>query len=698
MTEDLSYYHPSLQAPITTIKGVHSKLSKQLQRMSISTVMDFVQCLPRSYDDRRQLPKIAALKYDVVQTCVGKLTRISEDRMVSKKHLLKAILRDSTGEVELIWFNQPFLKKVLKPNQKVLVKGYVSHNGFSHQTQLTVTETEILKTFQSEKNAIGLILPVYPLVSGLYQSQMRTIARQVYTKLTYLKDHLTATLCSRFELMSLINAYQIMHFPESEALFYQAKKRLVVDELFFLTLPYLMKRQLSEATMSARPFLPSSERATRYISSLPYTLTNAQKRVLEDVFSDLSRTKSMNRLVQGDVGAGKTDVAIISMLRAIDSGCSAVFLAPTEILAEQHFIKCREQLRSLDVEVLLLKGKMRKAEKQSVLDRLKEETPKIVVGTHAIIQDTVQISSLGLIVVDEQHRFGVFQRLRLQKKGQSPHALYMTATPIPRTLSLSLYGDLDKSIIDELPSGRLPPKTYVVPAKKREDVYSFCLLELQKGRQVFIVYPLVEDSEKIDLEAAVSGYESLQKGVFNQYSLGLIHGKMPPKEKQSIMKAFKDGAHQLLVATTVIEVGIDVPNASVMVIMHAERYGLSQLHQLRGRIGRGQGSSTCFLLASPKSPESRKRLKAMMDTSDGFQLAELDLQIRGAGDMLGTRQSGADSLSLASLTDNESELILAKSMAESILSEDPLLTQCDYKGIRDKLMSQYRWCFEGQLN
>jgi len=425
---------------------------------------------------------------------------------------------------------------------------------------------------------------------------------------------------------------------------------------------------------------------SRYYQLLPYTLTNAQARVIEEIMADLKKPVAMNRLIQGDVGSGKTDVAIVTLLAAIEAGKNGVLMAPTEILATQHYLKIKELLDSLGIPCTLLKGKMKKQEKQAALDIIEATDPCIIIGTHSLIEHYVALSNCGVIIIDEQHRFGVMQRIKLQDKAHNPHCLFMTATPIPRSYMLTCFGDLDKSIIDELPPGRIRPKTSLVSEEFLPQVYQQCAKRLQLGEQLYIVYPLVEESEKVDLKSAVEGFESI-KIIFKDYTVALIHGRMKPEEKKSIMHDFKENKAQILVSTTVIEVGVDIPNATIMMIQDADRFGLSQLHQLRGRIGRGGKPSFCFLVSKSNSEQAKKRFKAITDTSDGFKIAEYDLEIRGPGDILGTRQAGIPQFQLADLLRDEQVLLLARKVAKHVLATDPKLESSMYQSLKRQLNS-----------
>ena len=666
------------------MKGVGPAVGKLLNHCGIETVEDFLFYFPRIYDDRRNLPPISHLEPNAVQTCVGTINYLSESQTKGHVAMIKCLISDATGSLVAIWFNQPFMKKVLKIGQKILVKGKVEHNAYTNEVQMGVTETEV-------HLHIGEIVPCYPLIEGLHQYKMRQIAR------TVLDDYLQGLTdpCPNPKLMNLKDAVKNLHFPKDSESYTHARHRVVFDEFFYFQLALARKQTHYQKKLGFK-LKTDGEKVSAYLKNLPYTLTQAQMRVIQEIGKDVALDHCMNRLLQGDVGCGKTDVAVMAILFAIESGKKAAIMAPTEILAEQHFYKFSKYLSPLNIPIVLLTGKIKSKERKKALEILKNGTPCVAIGTHALIQDPVEIPGLGLAVIDEQHRFGVMQRILLSQKSENPHALFMTATPIPRSLMLTCFGDLDKSIIDEMPPGRKPAKTSCVKEADLPKVYNFCRTLLQRGEQIYIVYPLVEESETLDLKSATEGWEELQKTVFADYRVGLIHGRLSPAQKAEVMDNFKAGKLQVLVATTVIEVGIDVPNASMMVIHHAERFGLSQLHQLRGRIGRGASDSYCFLIAKPKTDGAKKRLKAMVDTHDGFKIAEYDLSIRGPGDMLGTKQAGLPEFKLADLIKDEKILLAAREAAFDLVRRNPDLSE--NKLIRERLEQHETLLLKTKLN
>lgn len=684
----------SLDHDIQFVSGVGPHLAKLLKKLGIFTIHNFLYAFPRDYDDRRSLPVISDIALKQTQTVKGRLSQVSSSGS-GRKLIIKAILSDPSGFIQVVWFNQPYLKEKLKSGTEVVIKGRVDINKFTSAPQLTATETDII----SSKNPLEkAILPIYPLVSGLKQSKMRQISKYILAKYAAaISDPLPSTISTQANLAPLHDAIEQLHFPSSEARYLKARHRIVFDELFIYQVSLAINQKSKKVMAKSSALQVEGDLVAAYYAQLPYALTAAQQRVIADIAADVSSEKPMNRLVQGDVGCGKTDVAITTLLFAIQSGKNGALMAPTEILAVQHAYKLEKYLGGLPCEIILLKGKMKAAERRESLAKLQSGNPYIIVGTHALIQDGIDLPNLGVVIVDEQHRFGVQQRMNLATKGASPHALFLTATPIPRSLMLTSFGDLDKSIIDEMPPGRKSPNTYFVQMRHEKRVHYFCLSTLEKGEQVYVVFPLVEESEKVDLQSAMQGHERL-KTIFTGYEVGLIHGKMSPQEKRDVMDDFKSKKLHVLVATTVIEVGIDVPNASVIAIYHAERFGLSQLHQLRGRVGRGGAQATCFLLGSAKTENAKKRLSAMTKTCDGFQIAEYDLKIRGPGDMLGSRQAGLPDFNLADLVRDEKILLLARSIAQQLVKNDPRLMHPNHSGIRALVLKYYSHYLGKQLN
>lgn len=674
-------------------KGVGPQLAKRLQKLGIVTIKDLLYYFPKVHENRSDLPRIAQLKPDEYQCVIGQLVSIAQ--LESNPKVLQGIISDGSGSIAVIWFNQPFLKKTLTMGCRVYIRGKLMYNRYQSQYQVHVSEHEVIEDLQLSNE----LTPIYALTYGLTNVKLRQLTRSVMTMyVTQLTDPLPLDIRQKNQLLPLDIAIKHMHFPKDSAHFKLARKRVAFDELFFLQLPLLYRKVNQAQTSRSNSLTPTGTLTQQYRSLIPYVLTNAQERAINQIKDKIIRHYPMNQLLQGDVGSGKTDIAIMALLMAIESKKKGALMAPTEILSTQHYLKLSKLLSPLDISIVLLKGQMPKKQRERIKQELAGPDPLIVIGTHALLEDDIVINQLGLVVIDEQHRFGVMQRLKLKVKGIQPHCLFMTATPIPRSMMLTLYGDLDKTIIDELPPGRTPCKTVFIREFNQQKVIDFCQSQIHKGFQVYMVLPLVDDSEKVDLKSAVSQFNELQHEAFSQIPIGLLHGQMKTNEKEEIMQQFRDNKLKVLVTTTVIEVGVDVPNATTMVIYHAHRFGLSQLHQLRGRVGRGSTQSYCFLVADPKTPESKKRLNAMVQTTDGFKLAEIDLSIRGPGDLLGTRQSGSLDLSVADLIQDQPLVQLANTVASAIIHDDVSLQKPKNKVIREQLISQYGFFLNEKLN
>jgi len=677
----------TLQSDVQYIKGVGPAMSQLLNKLGLFCLKDCLIFFPREYDDRRQLPTIKQVESGDSVTLIVTIESLSDKSIKKGLHVIEAVTFESSDWMKAVWFNQAYLLKVLKPGLKLLVKGKVETNLFTYMTQINVSETEILRSSDDIKKNTGVIIPVYHLTAGLYQAQMREIIKQAFfVGKELIQDNLSESFRKEYALVGLLSAITEIHYPTSVENYKKARYRIVFDEFFFYQLRLESQRIKHKQVAKTQPLISKNNLVEQYKSQLPYVFTNAQNKVIGEIIDDLSKPFAMNRLVQGDVGAGKTDVAVVALLIAIESGKNGVLMAPTEILATQHFLKIKDLLEPLGIACTLLKGKMKKSKKQESLDIIKADKPCVIIGTHSLIEAYVMFSNCGVMIIDEQHRFGVMQRIKLQSKVNYPHCLFMTATPIPRSYMLTCFGDLDKSIIDELPPGRIRPKTSLVSEEYLPRVYHHCLERLRLNEQIYIVYPLIEESEKIDLKSAIEGFESI-KLIFKECNVGLIHGRMKPEEKNEVMKSFKENKLQILVSTTVIEVGVDIPNATMMIIQDADRFGLSQLHQLRGRIGRGQKESYCYLVSKSNGEQAKKRFKAITDTSDGFKIAEYDLKIRGPGDVLGTRQAGLPQFRLADLLRDEAVLLLARKIAKAIMAEDPELILEKNQSLKNQLNS-----------
>ncbi|MBI4848233.1 MAG: ATP-dependent DNA helicase RecG [Nitrospirae bacterium] len=677
--------------PVQFLKGVGPARAKLLKRLGIETLEDMLFYFPWRYEDRTDLKKINELSYGKVETALCEV--VSAEVVTTPKRRMKIFeitVTDKTGFLKSRWFNQPYLERYFKKGQKVILCGMVKGNPYARfGLEMENPDFELVGDDDTFIHT-SRIVPVYKATEGISPKQIRTLMFNAATNYSSLiDDYLPAEVLDRNNLKPLQWAVKETHFPEEftdvsvlNDASSPAHKRLAFDEFFLLELglALLKKREVLEQGIS---FKAEDHLVNKFLDSLPFELTGAQKRVIAGIMSDMRRPLPMNRLVHGDVGCGKTVVALVSMLIAVENGYQACLMAPTELLAEQHFINIHKMIETLGLKVVLLTS----SSKGKPVDHIAQGAAQIIIGTHAIIQESVTFKNLGLAIIDEQHKFGVVQRANIRRKGFNPDILIMTATPIPRTLALTLYGDLDISIIDELPKGRRPVITKVFFPSQKDRIYSLIKEELSKGRQVYIVYPLIEESEKLDLKSAIEGCEAFKR-IYPEKRIGLVHGKMHHDEREAVMAQFKSGDIEMLIATTVIEVGIDVPNASLMLIVHSERFGLAQLHQLRGRIGRGGYDSYCLLMAYPPlSEEAKRRLKAMESTSDGFKIAEEDLDIRGPGDFFGTRQSGIPDLKVANIVRDITVLEAARKEAFAFIDAEPDLNK--YPMLKETL--QKKW-------
>jgi ATP-dependent DNA helicase RecG len=675
----------SRDTPVQYVKGVGPARARLLEKLGITTLEDLLYYFPWRYEDRKNLKKIGNLSQGIHETLMGEVVSTSVITTPRKRmKIFELSVSDETGSLKAKWFNQAYLKKYFKKGQRVILSGLIKGNPYSGIGM--EMENPDFELFETDDKLIhtSRIIPIYKATEGLSPKQLRTLLfNAVKAYVSSLEEYMPRDILERNELNPINWSLREAHFPQeftNVGLLNRgespAHKRLVFDEFFLLELglALMKKKETRERGIS---FQIKNGLTHTFYRNLPFELTGAQKRVLTEVRADMQSSMPMNRLVHGDVGCGKTIVALVSMLTAVDNGYQACLMAPTELLAEQHYINIHRMVDDLGIKAVLLTS----SRKDKHVDDICGGNAQIIIGTHALIQEHVQFNNLGLAVIDEQHRFGVVQRAAIRSKGQNPDILIMTATPIPRTLAMTLYGDLDISIIDELPSGRQPISTKVIFPSQKDRIYSLINAELSKSRQVYIVYPLIEESEKLDLKSAIEGAEAFKK-IFPEREIGLVHGKMHHSERENVMARFKEGDIDILVATTVIEVGIDVPNASLMLIVHAERFGLAQLHQLRGRTGRGAYDSHCLLLAyHPFSDEAKRRLKAMETTGDGFKIAEEDLAIRGPGDFFGTRQAGIPDLKIANIIRDIGVLETARKEAfnfadnEAGLDAHPLLKE-----------------------
>lgn len=672
-----------LQTPIDYLKGVGPNRADLLKKeLDIFTYQDLLNLFPNRYLDRTKYYKIHELqKTNAEVQLIGKITHLKTVQQKRGKRLV-ATFQDETGKIELVWFRgHKWIQENLKINVPYVVFGKI--NWFNGIFSMPHPDMELLETH--EKKLRSAMQPIYPSTEKLSSKGIsnRVLHKLVETLFLEVQAKFAETLpnyiLQQYKLLSKSEALFNIHFPKNQELLSAAQYRLKLEELFYIQLQLIRKNLVHKSKIKGYPFSKIGNYFnTFYKNHLPFELTQAQKRVIKEIRKDLGSKAQMNRLLQGDVGSGKTIVALLSMLIALDNGFQACLMAPTEILSVQHYNGLVELCNNLNISISLLTGSTKTSSRREIHKNLKNGSLQILIGTHALLEDVVQFKNLGLAIIDEQHRFGVAQRAKLWKKNTfPPHILVMTATPIPRTLAMSVYGDLDISIIDELPPGRKTVKTVHRFDSNRLKVFRFLKNEIAKGRQVYIVYPLIQESEALDYKDLMDGYESISREFpLPNYQISIVHGKMKPADKEFEMNRFKKGETQIMVATTVIEVGVNIPNASVMVIESAERFGLSQLHQLRGRVGRGADQSYCILMTGHKlSGDAKIRLETMVRTSDGFEIAEVDLKLRGPGDIMGTKQSGVLNLRIADIVKDHEILKLARNLAFSVLKNDPQLSK-----------------------
>lgn len=683
-----------LDTPIEFLKGVGSQRAETLQKeLHIFRYRDLLELYPFRYIDKTRFYKISQLRPDLADVqIVGKIVRVKEEG-VGRKKRLKATFQDDSSSMELVWFKGvSWVKKSLKVGEQLVVFGKPTlYNG-----TFSISHPEIETLEAHKKSLVTAMQGVYPSTEKLTAKSLHSkgIAKLVHELLgqlaSYIPETLSLAIRKEYKLISKKDALLNVHFPKSETLLAQAHRRLKFEEFFFIQLAMLKLKQHKKETFLSYPFRNIGEHFNEfYKEQLPFELTGAQKRVLKEIRTDVASGKQMNRLVQGDVGSGKTIVALMAMLMAKDNGFQACLMAPTEILASQHFNGLQEMVEAVGMKMALLTGSTKIARRREIHATLESGELDILVGTHALLEDKVQYKNLGIAIIDEQHRFGVSQRSKMWKKNQRPpHVLVMTATPIPRTLAMAVYGDLDISLIDELPPGRKPITTVHKTDQHRLSMFHFLKQEIEKGRQVYIVYPLIEESQKLDYKDLMDGYESICRHFPRpKFQVSVVHGRMKAEDKEAEMTRFVKGETNIMVATTVIEVGVNVPNASVMVIESAERFGLSQLHQLRGRVGRGAEQSYCVLMSDNKlSADAKFRLKTMVQTQNGFEIADADLKLRGPGDIMGTRQSGMLNLKLADLSKDSKVLQYARQIAMGVLDKDPTLSLDENRPIYKEYM------------
>ncbi len=657
-----------LKKEIQFIKGVGPNRATLLNKLGIFNLKDLITYFPREHEDRGNPKNISEL-VDGEEALIYAfpLGRVNEVRIRKNLMLCKLIVRDETGSMLITWYNQPYLKNIFKPNVRYKFYGKVTRKYNGIEMQSPVYEPE-----DTEKNT-GKIIPLYPLTYGITQNTIRKIIEAGLKEIDgKLNETLPEYILKRYNFMDYNSAIQKIHFPENFEDFNKARERLAFEELFSMQLALLSLKNKYEIKKPGIEF-SKNVKMSEVINELPFKLTKAQLRVLEEIDNDMESVKPMNRLLQGDVGSGKTVVALISAYKAVKSGYQAVIMAPTAILATQHLESFNDILGNFGIKCELLISGISKKRKEEILSRLENGEIDVLIGTHAVLEENVIFKKLGLVVTDEQHRFGVRQRSTIVEKGNNPDVLVMTATPIPRTLALILYGDLDISIIDELPPNRKKIETYAVTKGMEQRVNNFVSKNIEEGRQCYIVCPLVEENEEIDAKSVMEMYENYKKDIFPNYRVEYLHGKMKPKEKDAIMEEFKNGKIDILISTTVIEVGVNVPNSNIMIIENAERFGLAQLHQLRGRVGRGEYQSYCILKYQGNSKIIKERMKVISSTNDGFVISEKDLELRGSGEFFGTRQHGIPEFKIANLFEDISLLKLAQGIALEIIDKDPVL-------------------------
>ncbi len=678
--------NPGLTAPISTLPKVSRRQAEALARVGLRTLADLLFLFPRDYEDFRHRQAIADLVEDEPQMIVGEVVEVDSSGGFGKSRV-GVIVQDESDSIRAMWFNQSFMSSKFQPGQRVQFSGKPKRKGLRWE----ITHPRVAWLDNEEGDVDEGLLPIYPLTEGLTQYHMRRlVAAAVEAHAATPEEVFPDRLLAEYNLASLAAAIRAIHRPADEEALATARRRFVFQELFILQLALAARRYQQRVGFKA-PELPAETKLDARIRRLfPFELTEGQQQAITDVAADMALDIPMNRLLQGDVGSGKTVVAVYAMLTCVANGCQAVLLAPTEILARQHAATLEGFLKASRVRSRLLVGGMSEKEKAEVRAGLASGDIDLAIGTHALLQEKVTFSRLGLAVIDEQHKFGVRQRAALRTEKHSPHYLVMTATPIPRTMSMTQFGDLDVSSIKDLPPGRQPVSTYLVEPDKQDRWWEFVRKTLKEGRQAFVVAPLIDESEAMDAASVQTAFEQLTNNELEAFRVGLLHGRMPAAEKDAAMQAFRDGKTQVLVSTTVVEVGVDVPNATLMVIASPERFGLSQLHQLRGRIGRGRHAGVCGLLCSEEPTEqARERLDAFAATTDGFALAEIDFRIRGPGDLFSDRQSGLPPLRMANLTRDRKVLEEARQAARTLFSADPGLKDPEHTRLRKQMLKRY---------
>jgi len=681
-----------LDTPIRYLKGIGPKREKSFKRLGINSVDDLLYYFPRRYEDRTKFTLIAKLIEGQVQTVRAKILSKVERRIFRRRQLniIEVVVADASSKLSCVWFNQPYLKEYLKIGSSLILYGKIERYG--SRLQMNSAEFEVISDSGDDSLNMARIVPIYTLPEGFTQRNLRKIINHALNEyLPQINDFLVYDIRSRNNLLNLVKSLSNIHFPQDADTQKQAYERLAFEEFFLFQLP-LALRKLRKREKKGISHNIDAELSRNFISRLPFKLTQAQEKVIAEIALDMASSAAMQRLLQGDVGSGKTIVATLACIIAIQGGYQAALMVPTEILARQHFEKISSQIASSqgkEVKIELLTSSANKKEKEKIYKQIKEGRADLIIGTHALLEEEVVFKNLGLVVIDEQHKFGVGQRSLLPKKGFNPDVLIMTATPIPRTLAITLYGDLDISIINELPPGRPVIKTLLLKEKEKQQGYRIAREELRQGRQAFIVYPVIEESYALDIAGAKRMYEELKQDEFRGFKLGLVHGRLKQEEQDEIMRKFKDRELDALVSTTVLEVGIDIPNATCMIVESAERFGLSQLHQLRGRVGRGAETSFCLLISDCQTQEAKARLAAMVKFNDGFRIAEEDLKIRGPGEFFGSRQHGLTELKIGNPLTQMQLLRRAREEALRLLKIDPRLELKQDLPLKKRLLQRF---------
>ncbi len=692
------YFAPmlNLDANVRYVKGVGPRLAEKLGKLGVATVEDLIYYVPRRYLDRSNVLKISDIKVGEDVTVIGEVKTVRKS-ITPRQHrkILNVDIFDGSGYLSGVWFNQLYHADRLSTGTEVAFSGKAVFNY--GKLQIVNPSYDILREKEDPVHT-SRIVPLYPAVAGLSSNMIRRLVKNLIDSGIRIEDPLPEDIMKQKGLMPLTPAIRQIHFPDDITITARARERLVFDEFFFLELGLALRKNRLEKTNKGISHKTEGKMLDEFLAGLPFKLTSSQIKVLDEIAQDMKKAAPMHRLLLGEVGSGKTVIAVAALVTAVQGGYQGAIMAPTEVLAEQHALRLQELLPG-SVRSVLLTGGQSATEKKHIHDKVKKGEVDIVIGTHALIQESIDFHDLGLAVIDEQHRFGVRQRISLREKGRLTDILVMTATPIPRTLALTLYGDMDVSILDELPAGRQEIETLVRDQKHREDAYDLIRQQIRMGRQAYIVCPLVDESDKIQVKAASAEAERLRNEVFPDLRVGLLHGQMKSEDKESVMKEFRKGDLDILIATTVIEVGVDISNVTVMLIEDAERFGLSQLHQLRGRIGRGEHKSFCVLFADPVTDDARERLRVIQKTGDGFKLAEEDLKIRGEGQLFGPKQSGLPDLKIASLVRDIKTLVSARDSAFAVIDKDPMLAKPENSLILEEVKKRFaegaEWLFSG---